>query len=92
MMTFKDCPAQIVKLATTRPAGIPLAMGLMRVVSAFLNLRSATSRTLDACGPTQLANHFIALGVINQRLDVYEHGIHRSTGMMAILPQFRPSP
>lgn len=91
-MTFKDRPAQIVKLATTRPADIPLAMGLMRVVSAFNNLRSATSRTLDACGPTQLADHFIALGVINQRLDVYVHKIHRPAGMTTILPQFRPSP
>jgi hypothetical protein len=91
-MTFKDRPGQIVKLATTRPAGVPLAMGLIGVMPAFNDLSSTTGRTLNARGLAQLADHFIALGVINQRLNVYEHGIHRLTGMMVILPQVQPSP
>ena len=64
----------------------------MSVVPAINDLRSATGRTMNAREPAQPVDHFIALGVIDQLLNVYEHGVHRLTGMMVILPQVQPSP
>jgi hypothetical protein len=73
MMTFKNRLGQIVKLAATSPTGIALSMRLMRVLPAFNYIRSATGGTLNARGPTQLTNNFIAFRIINQGLDVNEH-------------------
>ena len=59
---------------------------------AFHDLGTVASRTANARGPTQLADNFIALGIIDQGLDVNEHAIHQLIGMTAILPQIAASP
>jgi hypothetical protein len=91
-MTFKDCPAQVVKLAATGLARIALPMSLMRVHPALPNLGGAAGRTLNPCRPRQLPDHFIALGIIYQGLNVNEHRYHRLRRMATILPQIVPSP
>jgi hypothetical protein len=88
MMTFKDRPAQVVKLATTRLTRIALPMSLMRVHPPLPNLGSAANGTLNPGRPTQLPDDFIALGIINQGLDVNKHGYHQLGEMTTILPQF----
>jgi hypothetical protein len=82
MMSFKDGVGQVIKLTGTRLAGIPLAIGLMGMLPAFHDLGTVASRAANTCGPTQLPDHFIALGIIDQGLYVNDHANH----------QFWPSP
>jgi hypothetical protein len=76
MMPFQDRAGQIVKLASTRPTLISLAMGLLRVKAALDNLGGTTGRAADSVGPPQLTNHIIAFGFIDEGLKIHEHLDH----------------
>src|SRR5512136_658278 len=92
MMAFKDGVGQVVKLTPTGVTGVALAMRLVRMLPAFDNLGTLARRAAYASGPPQLADNFIALGFIDQGLNVNEHIHHRLREMAAIIPQFGSSP
>jgi hypothetical protein len=92
MMPFQDRARQIVKLASTRPTLIPLAMGLLRVKTTLDNLGGITGRTPDTVGPPQVTNHIIALGFIDESLKIHEHLNHLIEDLGSMLPQLAPPP
>ena len=91
-MAFKDGAAQIIKLIPTRLALIALPMGLMRVKAALGNLRGGAGQATETIGPASLANRFIAFRIINEGLNMHEHGLPQVERMGAILPQILPPP
>jgi len=72
MMAFKDGIGQIIKLPPARLTGIPLTMSLMGMFPAFCDLSTVAGWASNTRGPTQLPNNFIALGIIDQGLDIYD--------------------
>ena len=70
MMTFKDRLRQIVKLPLAGLTLIPLAFGRVRMEPPLRDLGHAASGTPHAFRPAQLADYFIALGIIHQILDM----------------------
>ena len=80
-MTFKDRLRQIIKLLLARVTRIPLAVCLPGMKSPLRDLGRATRGTPHAVRPPQLPDHFIALGIIHQILDVDQHGAPANTSL-----------
>jgi|TARA_B100001971_G_C18194108_1_gene540390 hypothetical protein len=72
MVTGEYGAGQVIKTALTPLAPIPLTMGLRVIKTTFDNQIRATVRTEDTIAPSQVADRFKALGVINEILDI-EH-------------------
>ena len=72
-MAFKDGSRQIVKVPLTGLAFIPLAIFLLCMKPALDDLRRITGWTAHSFRPTQLANHFITLGIVYQILNMDQH-------------------
>lgn len=70
MMPRQHRLRQIVKIAVATLTPIFLSCGLSGVPPLLRDVRCATVRTTDPVGPTQLAQGFIALDVIQQVLKV----------------------
>ncbi len=83
-MAFKDRVGQVVKLTPISVTGIALAMHLMRMFPAFDHRGTIACRAAYPIGPPQLADDFIALGFIDQGLNVNEHIHHRVRETIAI--------
>jgi hypothetical protein len=92
MMAFKDGVGQVIELTPAGMTGIALTMCLVRMLPAFDNLGTLARRAAYVSGPPQLADNLIALGFINQGLNVNKHIHHRLREMAAIIPQFGSSP
>jgi hypothetical protein len=73
MMTFKNRACQIIELPAAGLTHIALTRGVLCVKPALGAVGGITPRTPHAIGPAYLANHFKALGIINQVLYV-DHG------------------
>jgi hypothetical protein len=74
MMSLKDRFRQIIKLPLTGLAFIPLAVSLARMKSALVHLRRATRRTAHPVRPAQVTDNFVTLGILDQSLDMDQHG------------------
>jgi len=73
MMTGKDRAGQIVERAVTHLAGIALTVRLSLVMPVFNHLGGVTVWTFNAFRPAEVPNHSIALGIINQSVNVHSH-------------------
>mgnify|MGYP001619708207 CR=1 FL=1 len=74
MMAFKDRLRQIIKLPLAHLTLIPLAVFLLGMKSPLRDVGRPTRWTPHTFRPTQLPDHFIALGIVHQILDMDQHG------------------
>jgi hypothetical protein len=72
MVTGEYRAGQVIKTTLTSLATVPLSMRLGVIKTTFDNLVGATVRAKDPISPSQIADRFKALGVINEILDI-EH-------------------
>ena len=73
MMAFKDRIRQIIKLPLTRLAVIALALWISVMKSALGDLHRPTGRAVYALRPTHFTHDLIALGIVNEILNMDQH-------------------
>jgi len=66
--------ASVIELPLAGLTFVALAFFLMRVQPTFGHLRRATRRTAHPVRPTHLAHHCLAFGIVDQILDMNQHG------------------
>ena len=89
-MTFKNRAGQIIKLPAAGLTLIALTSRLLRVEPALGTVGCVTARTAHPVGPVKLANHFKALGIINEILYVdYGWSTRRGRFVPLILTDLR---
>lgn len=70
VMTGKDGVGQVIKIAVTGMAMIALTMALVIITTPLGHRRRVTPDAMKAVRPTQLADSFIALGIINEVINL----------------------
>ena len=73
MMSGEHGVGQVVKRTVTQTAKVALLIRLCFVTSIFDDLGSVAMGTFDAFWPTELANHLVALGIVDQSVNVKPH-------------------
>lgn len=73
MMPGEDRFCQVVERFVARAAKVMLAIGLNVVVSVFDDVVRLAMRTFDAFGPAKTSHHLVALGVVDQSVNVEPH-------------------
>ena len=73
MVSGEDGAGEVVKGAVAHSAEVSLSVGLAVIVSVFDNFGGVAVRTFDFVFPSKVSNHFIALGIINQSVNVQSH-------------------
>ena len=76
MMTGKDGAGEIVEGAIAHSAEVSLPVGLGGVMSAFDDFGGVAVRTFDLVFPTKVSNHFVALGIVDQSVNVQAYRVH----------------
>jgi hypothetical protein len=71
-MTGKDGVGQVIKIAVTGVAMIALAVALVFITAPFSHRGRLTPNTMQADRPAQLADGFVALGIVNKVID-FQH-------------------
>ena len=69
-MVLKDRIRQIIELLATGLAVIPLPLRLVIVKASFADLARTAPRAADPLRPAQFTDFSVALGIINQFLDL----------------------
>ena len=64
---------QVVKGPMTQSAKVTLPVRLGFIVSVFNDFGRVAMRAFDAFRPSQLSNHLVTLGVVNQSVNVQSH-------------------
>src|SRR5215210_7926269 len=77
-MAGEDGVGQVVEALATAPASVALAMRLGVIPTVLDDRIRGASRTGHAVGPAHLPDRLVALGVVEEVLDVH----HRSTPRM----------
>jgi hypothetical protein len=70
MMAFKDCPSQIVKIASTRLTMVPLTMLLCLIAAMFDDVLAAAKWTPHPLWPAQFAHFSITTRIVDEVLDI----------------------
>src|SRR3954471_794135 len=87
-MPGEDAVGQVVESAATGPALVPLPLRLGLVTPLLDDLARIAVGAAGAVGPTQPADHRVALGVVGDAQDVDEHDgrLHAVRERSDILP------
>jgi hypothetical protein len=75
MMSCQDSIAQVIEAFVASLALVTLAEGLSLIESPLHDSLGLAPRASDTKRPSQLAQDFKTLGIINQRLKVHQRGI-----------------
>ena len=73
MMARKNGVGEVIEIASTATAVIPLPAGLSLIPAPLGDLRRVTTRTSDPGGPTQFSHRFKALLIVDQRQERQFH-------------------
>ena len=90
MMSGKDRSCEVIERAVTHGAEVTLSVGLCFVESVFDDLGGVAVRAFDTFRPTKLANHRVALGIIDQSVNVQSHRAGKEgLTILGKLPHFK---
>ena len=90
MMSGKDRSCEVIERAVTHVAEVTLSVGLCFVESVFDDLGGVAVRAFDTFRPTKLANHRVALGIIDQSVNVQSHRAGKEgLTILGKLPNFK---
>jgi len=73
MMTSKDRAGEVVEGAIAHATEVSLSVRLGGIVSVFDDFGGVAVRTFDVVFPTKVSNHFVALGIVDQSVNVQSH-------------------
>ena len=73
MVSGEDCAGEVIEGAVAHSAEVSLPFGWGFVVSVFDDVGGVAVRTFDTFFPTQVSNHFVALGIVDQSLKGDSH-------------------
>ena len=75
-MTGKDSAGEVIEGTIAHSAEVSLPVGLGVIVSVFDDFGGVAVRTFDTVFPSKVSNHFVALGIVDQSVNVHSHRVH----------------
>ena len=75
-MTRKDGAGEVIEGAVAHSTEVSLPVGLGVIVSVFDDFGGVAVRTFDSFFPSKVPNHFVALGCVDQSVNVQSYRVH----------------